>query len=799
MGLTELLILIAILALVTAILWALVALTRSRKGKIRIALEKNIPEYDLEELELRELPNGGARMVQRSFEEVMRQASELEHRDNAKKRPRSKVLKTDLSREAVLARRAAALAAAQEAMARGEVPAEPDLFNGNNTEQGGAQAEPEPEPVTEAPVVPDFERPADQHEPEPVTDWEPTWQVVADTEPAHDLPSEPEAAPEPVPTPDWASVAVRADQYQQDGSDDDWLDDVSPVRQVSKAAMHGADDSRREPAFSDMHFDESLGLVSQAPVSEPEFEPEPEPEDVFESEPDFEPDDDVDPDDEFNDDNTADYFVESAVEDNDEPVKPAEPRELGDMLDELLEERGVSPHVDYPAPVPTPLLDPEPEFEPEPEPEPEYEPVPEAEPLLDPEPEFEPEPEPEPESEPEPELVPEYEPEPEYQPEPEPEIEPAPETEPEPEEEPLPDFESEVDVEPEPQPQPVDSFAAVENKDDIDDLFKDEDEQRRQGALEQETVSAPKRFMSWAGAALGGMFGAGRARSADEHPAEDDERARRKAASERAVRESAEQERLQRARQEEQRAEELRRQAQDDDPLADYSLNDDADPLYAEAEERPAVNEEPEYDPAYDAPAPEPVKPPVEESPYASSMSAGMRASAARTPTRNLRENQLSLDMPVEEDERESSFSQVLVINVMARPNTVIYGDELLQVLLGAGLRFGDMSIFHRHADRKGGPVLFSVANALNPGTFDLNRISDFTTQGVCFFMTLPNVANNMLAFEQMLATAKHTQSALDAELKDDNRSVMTAQTVEHYRQRIRDFELQQIKNSRQK
>jgi FtsZ-interacting cell division protein ZipA len=54
-----------------------------------------------------------------------------------------------------------------------------------------------------------------------------------------------------------------------------------------------------------------------------------------------------------------------------------------------------------------------------------------------------------------------------------------------------------------------------------------------------------------------------------------------------------------------------------------------------------------------------------------------------------------------------------------------------------------------------------------------------------------------MLAFEQMLATAKHVQSVLDAELKDDNRSVMTAQTVEHYRQRIRDFDLQQLKNSK--
>jgi cell division protein ZipA len=201
---------------------------------------------------------------------------------------------------------------------------------------------------------------------------------------------------------------------------------------------------------------------------------------------------------------------------------------------------------------------------------------------------------------------------------------------------------------------------------------------------------------------------------------------------------------------------------------------------------------------------------PVTSSPYSDSRPsaesptqpvAARPAASTRAPTtasaRSLRENQLSLDMPQEEDDRDPGYSQVLVINVMARPKTVIQGDELLPLLLGAGLRFGEMSIFHRHADRKGGPVLFSVANALNPGTFDLNRISDFSTQGVCFFMTLPNVANNMLAFEQMLATAKHVQSALDAELKDDNRSVMTAQTVEHYRQRIRDFDLQQLKNSK--
>ena len=52
-----------------------------------------------------------------------------------------------------------------------------------------------------------------------------------------------------------------------------------------------------------------------------------------------------------------------------------------------------------------------------------------------------------------------------------------------------------------------------------------------------------------------------------------------------------------------------------------------------------------------------------------------------------------------------------------------------------------------------------------------------------------------MQAFDRMIDTAKRLRAALDGELKDDNRSVMTAQTIEHYRQRIRDFELRQLRH----
>jgi len=42
-------------------------------------------------------------------------------------------------------------------------------------------------------------------------------------------------------------------------------------------------------------------------------------------------------------------------------------------------------------------------------------------------------------------------------------------------------------------------------------------------------------------------------------------------------------------------------------------------------------------------------------------------------------------------------FSEVLVLNVVARPDREITGVEMLQVLLANQLRFGDMAIFHRH------------------------------------------------------------------------------------------------------
>jgi cell division protein ZipA len=133
---------------------------------------------------------------------------------------------------------------------------------------------------------------------------------------------------------------------------------------------------------------------------------------------------------------------------------------------------------------------------------------------------------------------------------------------------------------------------------------------------------------------------------------------------------------------------------------------------------------------------------------------------------------------------------EVLIINVMAHKGEMFKGSDLLDIILKCGMRYGSMDIFHRSSDAKGeGTLLFSMANMVKPGTFDLDAMDEFETPGISLFMTLPINADSMQSFDLMADTARAIAETLGGELKDEQRSVMTRQTLEHCRQRIRDFE----------
>ncbi len=136
---------------------------------------------------------------------------------------------------------------------------------------------------------------------------------------------------------------------------------------------------------------------------------------------------------------------------------------------------------------------------------------------------------------------------------------------------------------------------------------------------------------------------------------------------------------------------------------------------------------------------------------------------------------------------------EVIILNVLSKTERGFQGPELKQLLEACGMEHGEMSIFHRHEMAIDTPVQFSVANAVEPGVFPVELLDTLTTPGICFFMSLPGPDDSMKAFEYMVETAQCVVNNLSGEMKDERRSDMTPQTLEHCRQRIKDFERRQL------
>ncbi|HET8706182.1 MAG TPA: cell division protein ZipA [Pseudomonadales bacterium] len=150
---------------------------------------------------------------------------------------------------------------------------------------------------------------------------------------------------------------------------------------------------------------------------------------------------------------------------------------------------------------------------------------------------------------------------------------------------------------------------------------------------------------------------------------------------------------------------------------------------------------------------------------------------------------------PAADSAIKAPVEEVIVINIMARKGERFHGYDLSQALMGCGMRHGEMKIFHRYDQQSLGKPqpLFSVANVVEPGFFNLDLIDEFETPGVVMFMQLPGPRRSLNTFSLMVDTAKRLASMLNAELRDENHSVLTMQTIEHYRQRVQDFERRQL------
>jgi len=168
------------------------------------------------------------------------------------------------------------------------------------------------------------------------------------------------------------------------------------------------------------------------------------------------------------------------------------------------------------------------------------------------------------------------------------------------------------------------------------------------------------------------------------------------------------------------------------------------------------------------------------------------QASAGVPPEREWRESEPVCEAAGSEAvaaERENAgVPKIVTLYVRARDDRNISGLSLLDAAIKAGLRFGEMKIFHRRHRGATRPV-FSMANISRPGSFDPSGWNLFQTPGVTLFMTLPGPVSALDAWDAMLATGKRLAELLDADLMDDTQCLLTRQRIAQIREDMREFD----------
>lgn len=132
---------------------------------------------------------------------------------------------------------------------------------------------------------------------------------------------------------------------------------------------------------------------------------------------------------------------------------------------------------------------------------------------------------------------------------------------------------------------------------------------------------------------------------------------------------------------------------------------------------------------------------------------------------------------------------EVLVMHVFSKDSTGFSLPKLFGLFKACDLRLGEMSIFHRFERANAqGKIQFSVADVVKPGMFDTEPPSGATTPGIALFLSLPGPDNPIEAYNTMAEVAQAVAKNLNGLIKDEMLSVMTAQTLEHDRQRVHEF-----------
>lgn len=156
------------------------------------------------------------------------------------------------------------------------------------------------------------------------------------------------------------------------------------------------------------------------------------------------------------------------------------------------------------------------------------------------------------------------------------------------------------------------------------------------------------------------------------------------------------------------------------------------------------------------------------------------------TPVENVETEALN-DEKLEEELKEGLM---LALNVIVTNGRQLRGSTILKAITAMGFTYGRMGIFHYYsANRPGKHALFSLANMMEPGSFNLKTMEALSTPGLTLFANITRPEEAMNTFFIMLETANKLAENLDATVCDERRGTLSKQGVDHIQGQILEYQ----------
>lgn len=125
----------------------------------------------------------------------------------------------------------------------------------------------------------------------------------------------------------------------------------------------------------------------------------------------------------------------------------------------------------------------------------------------------------------------------------------------------------------------------------------------------------------------------------------------------------------------------------------------------------------------------------------------------------------------------------LIVVQLLAPEQQPFRGQAVLKALQAHKMRFGEFNIYHRIMEDGGQPEsVFSIANMVKPGVLSPVELPQMQLQGLTFFLRLPSIIENTVAFDDMMHVAQQMASTLNGTLSDQNFGELDAEKISQLR-----------------